>query len=238
MSSRLTLGDIDIELVRKNIKNVHLSVHPPAGRVRIAAPSHMKLDTIRVFAISKLNWIKKQQKKLREQERETPRDYLNRESHYVWGKRYLMQVVDVDTAPAIVLKHSRMHLHLRPGTSPQKKHEILEQWYREQVKNVASELITHWEALMGVAVERVFVQHMKTRWGSCNHARRSIRLNTELAKKPIDCLEYIVVHEMGHILEPTHSARFISLMDRFMPDWERRRDKLNRLPIRHEDWDY
>lgn len=238
MAETIELGDIKVEVVKKDIKNIHLSVYPPAGRVRISAPSRMSLDTIRVFVISKLGWIKQQQQKFQSQARETPREYLDRESHYVWGKRYLLRVIESDTAPAVELKHSRMFLHVRPGTDAVKKQIIMETWYREQLKQALPPLIAKWEPLMGVQVARFFVQRMKTRWGSCNPGARRIRLNTDLAKKPRECLEYVVVHEMVHLLEPTHNARFVALMDQFMPKWQFYRDVLNRLPVRHEDWGY
>jgi len=238
MAETIELGDIKVEVVKKDIKNIHLSVYPPAGRVRISAPSRMSLDTIRVFVISKLGWIKQQQQKFQSQARETPREYLDRESHYVWGKRYLLRVIESDTAPAVELKHSRMFLHVRPGTDTAKKQIIMETWYREQLKQALPPLIAKWEPLMGVQVARFFVQRMKTRWGSCNPGARRIRLNTDLAKKPRECLEYVVVHEMVHLLEPTHNARFVALMDQFMPKWQFYRDVLNRLPVRHEDWGY
>jgi len=238
MVTQLKLGDIAVDVALKDIKNVHLSVYPPDGKVRISAPERMSLGTIRVFAISKLGWIKQQQKKIREQERETPREYLDRESHYVWGKRYLLKVIEEDTPPAIELKHSRMYLHIRPGARGEMMQAIVAQWYRKQIKAVVPDLITKWEPIMGVKVGRVFVQHMKTKWGSCNPDNHSIRLNTELAKKPCECFEYIVVHEMVHLLEPTHNDRFIALMEHFMPKWQLYRRQLNRLPVSHDDWDY
>jgi predicted metal-dependent hydrolase len=238
MVRQLKLGDITVDVMLKDIKNVHLSVHPPTGRVRISAPARMSLDTIRVFAISKLGWIKQQQKKLQKQDRETPREYLDRESHYVWGKRYLLTVSESNQAPSVELKHSRMLLRVRPGTDERRRQTIVEGWYREQLKKAVPPLIAKWEPLLGVKVKRFFVQRMKTKWGSCNPAAGNIRLNTELAKKPPECLEYIVVHEMTHLLEPTHNARFKTLMDRFMPKWQFYIDQLNRLPVSHEDWVY
>jgi len=238
MTSRIELGDITVDVVLKDIKNVHLSVYPPAGRVRISAPRRMSLDIIRVFAISKLEWIKQQQAKLRGQERESPREYLDRESHYVWGKRYLLTVVEADAPPAVELKHRRMVLRVRPGTDAEKRSSLVEEWYREQLKGELPALLKRWEPLLGVKAERWFVQRMKTKWGSCNHRARTIRLNTELAKKPPQCLEYIVVHELVHLLEPTHNARFLALMDRFMPNWQLHREELNRLPLRRERWSY
>ena len=238
MVSQIKLGDIEVDVVQKDIKNVHLSVHPPTGRVRIAAPKRMHIDTIRVFAISKLDWIKQQRTKLRAQERETPRDYVDRESHYVWGKRYLLTVSERDEPPSIDLKHSRMLLRVRPRTDDDKRKALVEEWYREQLKEAVPPLLARWQPLLDVRAERFFVQRMKTKWGSCNHKARTIRLNTELAKKPTECLEYIVVHELVHLLEPTHNARFVALMDRFMPKWQFHRQVLNRLPVRREKWSY
>lgn len=238
MVMKIELGDIAVDVVKKEIKNIHLSVYPPTGKVRISAPMRMDLDTIRVFAISKLAWIKSQQQKLREQERESPREYLDRESHYVWGRRYLLKVIEKDAAPAVELNHSKMLLQIRPATSYVRKQAILEEWYRERLKEAVPSLVAKWEPLMGVKVERFFVQRMKTKWGSCTPESRSIRLNTNLAKKPPECLEYIVVHEMVHLLEPTHNSRFMTLMDQFIPKWRFYRDELNRLPVRHEDWAY
>lgn len=234
----IELGDITVDVVLKDIKNVHLSVYPPNGRVRIAAPRRMSLETIRVFAISKLGWIKQQQAKLREQERETPRDYVERESHYLWGKRYLLSVLESDGPPGIELSHRRMLLRVRPGTGEEKRQALVEAWYRERLKEAVPPLLARWEPVLGVHVERWFVQRMKTKWGSCNHRARTIRLNTELAKKPPQCLEYIVVHELVHLLEPTHNARFIALMDHFLPKWQFHRQTLNRLPVRQESWTY
>lgn len=238
MVTQIKLGDIVVDVVRKDIKNIHLSVYPPTGRVRISAPERMQLDTIRVFAVSKLGWIKKQQQKLQEQERETPREYLERESHYVWGKRYLLKIVEFDDTPSVELKHNHMILIIRPGTNEERKQTIIEQWYREQIRQELPSLIATWERRMGVKVERFFVRRMKTKWGSCNPQRGYIRLNTDLAKKPRECLEYILVHEMVHLLEPTHNSRFAELMDQFLPKWQFYREQLNRLPVKHEEWVY
>jgi hypothetical protein len=238
MVTQVKLGDISVDVVMKDIKNIHLSVYPPTGRVRISAPSHMNLDTIRVFAASKLGWIKKQQSKFREQQRETQREYVNRESHYVWGKRYLLVVNESEHAPLVELKHNQMLLRVRPGTDELTKESIVEEWHRQQLKTVVPPIIAKWEPLLGVKVERFHIQRMKTKWGSCNHDARSIRLNSDLVKKPSEYLEYIVVHEMAHLLEPTHNKRFVALMDQFIPKWHFYRDHLNQLPVSHEDWAY
>lgn len=234
----LKLNELDIEIVQKNIKHVHLSVYPPDGKVKVSAPLSMAPDTLRVFVISKLAWIKKQQSKLRAQQREAPREYLDRESHYVWGKRYLLKIEEAEAPPRIELKHNKLVLSVRPGASRERKQAILEAWYRDNLRQAVPALIEKWQPCMGVCVNRFYVQSMKTKWGSCSVHSGSIRLNTELAKKPRACLEYIVVHEMTHLLEPTHNSRFIGLMDRFMPKWRFYRDELNRLPVRHEEWGY
>jgi len=236
--AQIKLGDINVVVVYKDIKNIHLSVHPPNGRVSISAPRRVKLDIIRVFAISKLGWIRRQQKKLQEQERETRREYLERESHYIWGKRYLLSISEELQKHSVELKHKRMILTVRPGTDKNKRRDILEEWYRMQIKQEAPRLIAKWEGLMKVKVTRFFVQRMKTKWGSCNHDASSIRLNTDLAKKPKECLEYIIVHEMAHLIEPSHNASFTALMDQVMPKWQFYRKELNRLPVSHEMWNY
>jgi len=236
MPETIDLGGIAADVVRKRIKHVHLSVHPPAGRVRISAPLHIALDTIRVFAISKLPWIKIQQRKVQEQEREAPHDYIDRESHYLWGKRYLLTVVEHNAAPSIELQHHRIVLWVRPGTSTKQRAALMEAWYREQIRTAVPPLLQKWEALMNVQSSKVFVQRMKTRWGSCNTRSHAIRLNTDLAKKPPECLEYVVVHELAHLIEPSHNARFVAVMDLFMPKWQHYRHELNKLPVRHEDW--
>ena len=238
MPETIELGDMVVDVTQKDIKNVHLSVYPPTGRVRISAPLHMSLDTIRVFAISKLGWIKQEQQKLRDQERETPREYLDRESHQVWGKRYLLKVVERESAPHVEIKYGTLELHVSRGTAGVKKQAIVAQWYRDQIKDVAPTLIEKWESVIGVPSPNLFVRQMKTKWGSCNPKAGNIRLNSELAKKPRQCLEYVLVHEMVHLLEPTHNQQFIALMDQFLPLWRNHRDALNQLPVRHEHWVY
>jgi predicted metal-dependent hydrolase len=235
---QIDIGGITVDVVFKNIKNVHLSVHPPTGRVRISAPARMKLETLRVYAISKINWIKKHQKKFQEQERETHREYLDRESHYVWGKRYLLKVREEKRTPSVELKHNEMILTVRPGAGMEKREAIVMAWYRDQVREAMTPLIAKWEPLLGVRVDYTIIRRMRTRWGSCTPGRRTIRLNTELAKKPRECLEYVLVHELVHLLEPSHNANFISLMDKFMPQWRFIRDELNRAPLGHVEWEY
>ncbi|MDQ8207329.1 SprT family zinc-dependent metalloprotease [Coraliomargarita sp. SDUM461003] len=238
MLDQIKLGELTCDVLRKDIKNVHLSVHPPTGRVTVAAPEHMKLDTIRVYVISKLGWIQAQQRKMAEQDRETPREYLERESHYLWGKRYLLSIIEAERPPEITLSHQKLLLRIRPGSSQAKREAILEEWYREQLKAELPKLIKKWESRLEVEVKKFYVRRMKTKWGSCTHHRGTIRLNTELTKKPKSCLEYLVVHEMVHLLEPTHNERFVGLMDRHLPNWRHTRNVLNDLPVRHEAWRY
>lgn len=232
------LGNIDVEVIQKDIKNVHLSVHPPIGRVRIAAPSRMNIDTIRIYAISKLSWIKKQQTKILNQKREAPREYLTKESHYYLGKRYLLKVIELDTVPIVNLTHSTIELYVRPGSPIEKRKEILENWYREQLRELAADLITHWEKKMKVKVEEFGIKKMKTKWGTCNEEAKRIWLNFELAKKPLECIEYIVVHELVHLKERHHNDKFVAHMNNFLPTWKQLKSDLNKLPVSHIDWGY
>lgn len=232
MAAALRLGDIPVEIVRKDIKNVHLSVHPPAGNVRIAAPRNMSMDAIRAFAISKLAWIKRNQKRLVMQDREPPREFLDRESHYVWGRRYLLKLAETDGAPVVTLRHRTLVLRSKSTVSAQRREEILAGWYRDQLRAALPPIIAKWERLLGVQVDRVFVQQMKTKWGSANAVRRTIRLNTDLAKKAPEYLDYVVLHELAHFLSPRHDARFVAVLDRHLPNWATLRQELNTSTLR------
>lgn len=231
MVTELKVGDMTVDVVLKNIRNIHLSVYPPTGRVRISAPLNTNIDTLQIYAISKLPWIKRNQVKLQNQPRETPREYLERESHYVWGKRYLLKIVEHDSPPKIELKHSKLVMYVRPNTHKHQMQAILDAWYREQLRNYVPELIEQWQKLMGVRASNFYIQKMKTKWGSCNVQAGNIRLNSELAKKPKECLEYVVVHELAHLIEPTHNVGFVGLLNNLMPNWHSYREQLNHLPI-------
>lgn len=235
---QIMLGDICIDVVHKDIKNLHLSVYPPSGRVRISAPLHMDTDIIRVFALSKLGWIKKQQSKLREQEREAPREYLNRESHYYLGKRYLLKVIEHTTSTKVVLMHSTIEIYVRENSSLEKSKAALESWYRQRLKEIVPKYIAKWEKLMKVQVEEFGIKKMKTKWGTCNREAGRIWINLELAKKPLHCIEYIIVHEMVHLLERKHNEIFIAYMDKFLPKWRFYKEELNKSPLRNENWSY
>jgi predicted metal-dependent hydrolase len=235
---QVQVGNILADVVFKDIKHVHLSVHPPSGRVTVAAPRRMELETIRLFSLSKLAWIKQQQRELREQEREGARDYVSGESHYLWGRRYLLQVKESMTPANIELAASRIKLNIPQTWHKNRREAFVEAWLRNEIRRELLRLLDHWQGVLGVQANRAFVQHMKTKWGSCNPKTGNIRINTELARKPKECLEYIVVHELIHLIESKHGERFVKLMDASLPDWRRLRGRLNQLPVRHEEWVY
>ncbi|MFL6211809.1 MAG: M48 family metallopeptidase [Pyrinomonadaceae bacterium] len=236
MDETLQIGELSIQVSRKDIKHVHLSVHPPDGRVTLSTPTATRLDVARAYAVSKLGWIREQQQKLRNQARETPRQFVTRESHYLWGRRYLLTVAHADAKPHVRLDHRRITLTVRPNSNAEKRAAVMHEWHKTLLHEVVPALIKKWEARFGVQVKRYFLQRMKTRWGGCNHLVGHIRLNTELVKKPKDLLEYIIVHEMAHLLEPTHSERFTALLDRHYPTWREARAELNELPLSAESW--
>ena len=235
---QIKLGNIVVDVVQKDIKNVHLSVYPPEGTVRIAAPLHMNPDTIRVYAISKLSWIKKQQKKLSGQQRESPREYITRESHYYLGKRYLLKVIEEEAIPKVTLHHNSIYLYVRPGADKTKRKEVLENFYRENLKVIFGKQIQKWEKVMKVSPKEFSIRKMKTKWGTCNIEASRIWLNLELVKKPEHCIEYIVVHEMVHLIERHHNEKFIAWMNLFLPHWREIKTELNTLPVCHVDWGY
>lgn len=236
MKDIIQLGDLTIDVTRKDIKNVHLSVHPPDGRVSLSAPLNTRLEVVRAYAISKLPWIRLQQDKLSKQSRETPREFVKRESHYLWGRRYLLNVVLVDVKPFVTLDHKRINLHVRPNTNKAKRAEIMYEWQKLMLREYIKILIAKWEPILGVKVSDYFIQRMKTKWGSCNHRSSNIRLNTELIKKPKDLVEYVVVHELIHLIVPTHSEKFMMLMNQHYPNWREARIELNELPLGAEEW--
>ncbi len=227
----LQIGDVEITVTRKDVKNVHLTVHPPEGRVTLVAPARSRLDVLRAYAITRLGWIRKQQARFRAQAREVPRHHVTRESHTLWGRRYLLNVQHVDAKPGVHLDHKRITLMVRPGADEAKRAEVMHVWHKAQLHAVLPDLIGAWEPRLGVKVHGYYLQRMKTRWGSCNYARGHIRLNTELVKKPRHLLEYVVVHEMAHLIAPTHDERFIALLDEHFPRWREARAELNSLPL-------
>ncbi len=227
---QINLGNINIDVVLKDIKNVHLSVLPPLGKVRISAPNRMNLETIRMFAITKLAWIKSQKSKMLKQEREGVKNYVNRESHYFLGKRYLLKVVEFNHKPRVLINHNNIILNVKPNSTSEQRQILLQEWYRCQLKEMAIKMIKKLEIKMNVEVGDVAIRKMKTRWGSCNNKSKKINLNLELAKKPLQCLEYIIVHEMVHLIERKHNERFLAYMNKFLPNWKSYKENLNRLP--------
>lgn len=232
------LGEISVDVDLKDIKNLHLSVYPPSGRVHISAPHHMDIDTIRMYTITKLAWIKKQQKKFREQAREIPREFINKESHFYLGRRYLMKIVEHNMPPLVSIKHNIIELRIRPNTDTEKRQYVLEQWYRNQLRMLVPPIIKKWEKIMNLSLNEFAIKKMRTKWGTCNSKAKRIWLNLELIKKPVDCIEYIIVHEMIHLIERKHNERFVILMDKYLPEWKQIRMELNRFPISHTDWKY
>jgi predicted metal-dependent hydrolase len=236
MAETIQIGEVVIALTRKDVKHVHLSVHPPLGRVSLVAPTGTRLDVARAYAISKIRWIREQRAKLQGQARETPRRFIERESHYLWGSRYLLSVVEGDAKPSVRLGHRKITLRVRPNSSMAKREDVMHDWHKALLHEIVPRLIRKWEAKLGVTVSGYFLQRMKTKWGGCNHRSGNIRLNTELVKKPKDLLEYVVVHEMLHLIEPTHSERFLTLLSRHYPAWREARAELNELPLGAEAW--
>ena len=234
MIETIQLGEVTIQVTRKNIKNVHLSVYPPDGRVTLVAPKSTRLEVARAYAVTKLGWIREQRRKLTSQARETPRQFIERESHYLWGRRYLMTVEYREAKPTVTLDHRRMTLTVRSGSDLRKRMEVIHEWHRSLLHEVVPSLIAKWEPKLKVIVEAYFLQRMKTKWGSCNHRAGNIRLNTELVKKPKDLLEYVIVHEMAHLREPTHNERFVAILDEHYPNWREARAELNELPLAAE----
>lgn len=233
---QIKLSDIYVDVIYKDIKNVHLSVYPPNGRVRISAPLRMDIENIRIFAISKMGWIKKQQLKLSNQKRETQREYITRESHYYLGKRYLLKVIEKDAPPKVILQHSTIELYIRRGSTAKQKQIILDKWYRQQLKRIVPGYIAGLEKKMNVKVAEYGIKKMKTKWGTCNVNARRIWLNLELVKKPIEYIEYILMHEMIHLIERKHNDQFIAYLNKFIPKWKHYKEELNRSALGYVDW--
>ncbi len=234
--AQLLLGDIKADVVKKNIKNLHLRVTPPTGKVMISAPLRMKLETIRGFALSKLGWIKKQQARFRNQVIELPKEFLDSECHYFGGKQYFLKVEEINKVPRVNLNDSTIELRVRPNTSSKKREQLVDDWYRAKLKEILPNLFAKWESKMGVKVAEFGIKKMKTKWGTCNIRARRIWINLELAKRPAECLEYVVVHEVAHLLERGHGPRFKALMDKHLPNWRLLKQELNQHPIIHPNW--
>ena len=234
MSETIELGDVVIELTRKGVKHVHLSVHPPDGRVTLVAPTGTRLDVARTYAISRLSWIRKRQKEFSGQEREPQREFISRESHFLWGQRHLLTVEEREERPSVRVAGKQLVLTVRPGSDRMKRASVVHDWHKALLHEQVPALIGRWAPRLRVRVAGYFLQRMRTKWGSCNHSARTIRLNTELVKKPRDLLEYVVVHELAHLRVPSHGERFVALLDEHYPNWRAARVDLNELPV--PDW--
>jgi predicted metal-dependent hydrolase len=232
----MEIGALDIEVVRKEIKNIHLSVYPPRGKVRLAAPKGTNEKTIRLYAISKLGWIRKQQRKFARMDRQSEREFVDRETHYLFGRRFLLKIIESNKPQGVRIKSKTiLELSVKPGANREQRAEVLESFYREELKKHITDLLDKWQLRTGIRVHHFGVKKMKTKWGTCNQEARRIWLNLELAKKPVNCIEYILVHEMIHIRERLHNDRFHVLMKQHLPRWKHLKDELNRLPVSHID---
>jgi len=235
----LDIREIPVEVVHKAIKNLHVGVYPPSGRVRVAAPLHLDDEAVRLAVISRLGWIRRKQAEFEQQERQSQREFVTGESHYLQGRRYRLKVIEDDGRPTIRLLNNRtIELRARPGDTREAREAVMWRWYRCQLRDRLPALLAKWERKVSVTVEDIRIRKMKTRWGTCNRDARRIWLNLELAKKPVSCLEYIMVHEMVHLKERAHNERFRTLMDQLMPQWRLHRDVLNQAPLAHEAWQY
>lgn len=236
MAETIQLGEIAIAVTRKDIKHVHLSVYPPSGRVTLVTPRGTRLEVARAYAASRLSWIRDKQAQLNGQARETPRQFVERESHYLWGRRFLLSVREEETKPSVRLSHRRIMLTVRHGSSRAKREAVMHEWHKFLLHREIPKLILKWQPRLGAEVAGYFLQCMKTKWGGCNHKARNIRLNTELVKKPKDLLEYVVVHEMLHLIAPTHSEQFLTMLTKHYPSWREARAELNELPLGAVVW--
>ncbi len=236
---QLIISGLTVDVVRKDIRNLHLGVYPPGGRVRVAVPLAVNDEAVRLAVIGKLGWIKRQQTKFEFQPRQSRREMVNGESHYFLGRRYRLRVFEGEGPSKVVLRNkSHLDIFVGPDTSAGQREGGLLRWYRQQLRLLIPPLLAKWEPLIGVQVAAWGIKRMKTRWGTCNVETRRIWLNLELAKKPVQCLEYIVVHEMAHLLERHHNDRFANLMDEYLPQWRLYRNELNAAPLANETWSY
>lgn len=235
-SSSISVGGVDVQIDRKEIKNLHIGIYPPHGRVRVATPVKIDDEAVRLAVVSKLSWIKKQVRHFQEQPRQTKREMVSGESHYFLGKRYLLDVIYGSVKHQVVLKHSHIELHVRANTSVENRQKLLNEWYREQLHTIIEEFIPKWEHRVGVTLNSWKIKKMRTKWGSCSVEKKQILLNLNLAMTPVECIEYIVVHEIVHLLERHHNDNFKVYMDKFLPEWKSYRDTLNQSILSFEEW--
>ncbi|MDR9410185.1 MAG: SprT family zinc-dependent metalloprotease [Balneolaceae bacterium] len=227
---QIQVSDINVDVIKKDIKNIHLAVYPPSGRVRLSSPRSMKTESLRLFVISKLDWIKKHIRKMNEQVRVPDREYIQGESHWVQGQRYLLNIIEKEAPPKVKIRNKKyLDLYVRPGSDKAKREEVIKEWYRGMLKEQIPALIEKWEKELGVTVQDWGVKQMKTKWGSCNINAKRIWLNLELAKKPKPLLDYVVLHEIAHLKERLHNDRYKGILTKHMPSWKSRQDELNKV---------
>ncbi len=229
--SQLTISGLDIFIDRKDIKNLHIGVYPPNGKIRVATPLKLDDEAVRLAVISRLAWIKKQRANFLNQPRQSPREMVSGESHYLFGKRYLLDVIYHNSKHQIIKKHSKLELHVKPNTTLQNRLFVLQEFYRSKLKIELEKLVDKWEKTIGITLEGYEVKKMRTKWGSCNIEKKKILLNLELVKLPIDCIEYIIVHEMAHLFERHHNENFQAIMDKFLPSWKEKKKLLEYYPL-------
>lgn len=233
MNEIITLGEIEVQVTFKKIKNIHLSVMPPFGHVVVSAPERMDVETVKIYCISRLKWIREQRKFYLEQERETPREFIYNERHYFFGKKYKLDVIEAYSDIPYLVKHNRIELYLKPNSCFEQRRALMESCYRNELRKVLDELVEKWQGIIGVELHEYKIKKMSTKWGSCNQKDKRIWFSLELAKKPVDCIEYVVAHEMVHLIERNHNHRFFDLLDKHFPRWAQLKDELNALPLGH-----
>jgi predicted metal-dependent hydrolase len=236
---KITVNGLPVEIVRKDIKNLHLGVYPPRGRVRVAAPLRVSDNAVRLAVIGKLGWIKRQRARFDEQARQSEREMVSGETHYFLGQRYRLRVVNHNAPGKVIVRSgATIELRVRPEMTAPERERLLQRWYRRQLKELVPPIMQKWQGIVDVEVREWGIRKMKTKWGACNPVARRIWLNLELVKKPVQCLEYIIVHELVHLLERRHNDAFTELMNRFLPHWRSLRTELNAAPLAHATWSY
>lgn len=235
---QITVGGVRVQVLSKDIKNLHLGVYPPHGRVRVAAPLRVSDNAVRLAVVGKLGWIKRQRAKFDAQPRQSRREMVSGESHYFLGRRYRLRVIEHDGLPMVAVRGRFIEMKVRHATTSIQRDRVLQQWYRRQLKQLILALVDKWQVALAVNLAEWGVKRMKTRWGTCNAEARRIWLNLELAKKPVQCVEYIVIHELVHILNRHHDDHFVALMNKYLPQWRAHRATLNAEPLAHSHWSY
>lgn len=235
--SMLQVGGIEAVVLYKPVKNLHLNVLPPVGKVRVTAPQNMNDDAIRTFLATRISWIKKQQAKFKQQERQTPREYVSGETHYFFGKKYRLEVVHAETKESVQIKgKNKIILTVKPKSNVLKRERLMQDWYRDELRTFLNQAVEQWEKKIGVKTKQWGIRRMKTRWGTCNHKAKRIWFNLELVKKPVSCIEYVITHELIHLIEEKHGDKFVALMNKYKPKWQDEKEELNRLILSHEEW--